>query len=659
MRLEIPNTTSLSAPYFPITDIPRVHDGLELFRIKLSIHGGAETFWTLVLATLSCFSNDTLKMNTPYRSTVPLVTETRLPISYKHLILPEKYPPPTPLLDSLSPHADESWTISRDDGNKGRMYGLLIADEVHLGGCSLSKMHLKSFLTSLEKEVLKRELLGSINFRGLICPTKATFEKLDCPFFFFLPCSFSPKISCSMFPHHGNLLCNSRTMKRSIQPQPPTQIPSSVAFVPADGPAPEPTPDTHEEDDDPPRTLLQILAEHLSLAFLSRLKTDTSDLNRENEVDSFATISAILNRLGADTLPGRMARRTSQYSTITAATAKSDAEGEVWFDWAFVDFWKPNCYTVQRGLSTDPDQLASTSAQRHFSLEDTLRSQPQEIDNCNNKNRLLKKTVPRIAALKSELDSLHAGLQVLEARQKEAEKEQENLLVLWDGATVKRKRDCVQLGRKYLRTRAMKTMNDYLNKKIKAALDVQLVPPVNCSGIKVWKDSFLFFIFTIMTAESVPPNVYFPNASNFEIHGSQFMNVQNMHLNKSSIKHKLQTELKPINGAHLNPDKTCLKGTRVAIIAEILAWIHNPDNEVSKPFFLCGEAGTGKSTISHTIGQNAKDTKCLGAFFCFDRNFSAERTPSKALQTIAYDLSISFPEFGRAWWRYWKLTHIS
>ncbi|KAE9402798.1 WD40 repeat-like protein, partial [Gymnopus androsaceus JB14] len=99
--------------------------------------------------------------------------------------------------------------------------------------------------------------------------------------------------------------------------------------------------------------------------------------------------------------------------------------------------------------------------------------------------------------------------------------------------------------------------------------------------------------------------------------------------------------------AHLNPDKICLKGTRVGIVADVLAWIYNPDNEVPKAFFLCGEAGTGKSTISHTIGQHAKDAKCLGAFFCFDHTFAAERTPNKALQTIAYDLSISLPEFGK------------
>ena len=36
-------------------------------------------------------------------------------------------------------------------------------------------------------------------------------------------------------------------------------------------------------------------------------------------------------------------------------------EAEIWFDWAFVDFWKSNYYAVQRGFSIEPDQLSSTS----------------------------------------------------------------------------------------------------------------------------------------------------------------------------------------------------------------------------------------------------------------------------------------------------------
>lgn len=77
-----------------------------------------------------------------------------------------------------------------------------------------------------------------------------------------------------------------------------------------------------------------------------------------------AAISPILNRLGVDTLLGRMSRLREderfktvspetlvQYhpssaphlqANVNAASAKSEAEGEVWFDWSFVDFWKSN-----------------------------------------------------------------------------------------------------------------------------------------------------------------------------------------------------------------------------------------------------------------------------------------------------------------------------
>ncbi|KAE9402797.1 hypothetical protein BT96DRAFT_1084135 [Gymnopus androsaceus JB14] len=207
------------------------------------------------------------------------------------------------------------------------------------------------------------------------------------------------------------------------------------------------------------------------------------EYNREPGEITRATISPILNRLGVNTLLGRMAhlREDERFKTISpetlvqyypspaphlqatttaAATAKSEAEGEVWFDWAFVDFWKSNYLrfaldTVQRGLSTDPDQLASTSgpsaetAMLISSLQDTLRSQSQEIKNLRNQLQQQKPTPPdnsaEIAALKSELDSPRAAAQASEEKQKETEKEQEDLLVLLDEVTVNRKRDKARL----------------------------------------------------------------------------------------------------------------------------------------------------------------------------------------------------------------------
>ena len=46
-----------------------------------------------------------------------------------------------------------------------------------------------------------------------------------------------------------------------------------------------------------------------------------------------------------------------------AAKAANPQEAEIWFDWAFVDFWKSNYYTIQRGFSTGPEQLSSSGGE--------------------------------------------------------------------------------------------------------------------------------------------------------------------------------------------------------------------------------------------------------------------------------------------------------
>ncbi|KAG1800500.1 hypothetical protein EV424DRAFT_1352145 [Suillus variegatus] len=67
-------------------------------------------------------------------------------------------------------------------------------------------------------------------------------------------------------------------------------------------------------------------------------------------------------------------------------TAPAEQEGEIWLDWSFIDFWKSNQYTIQRGLAMDPSTLASSSgpsaepAMLINSLKDVIRSQVQEID---------------------------------------------------------------------------------------------------------------------------------------------------------------------------------------------------------------------------------------------------------------------------------------
>ncbi|KAF5390094.1 hypothetical protein D9757_003876 [Collybiopsis confluens] len=152
----------------------------------------------------------------------------------------------------------------------------------------------------------------------------------------------------------------------------------------------------------------------------------------------------------------------------------------------------------------------------------------------------------------------------------------------------------------------------------------------------------------------------FAGARNVTITGGQINNIgrdqniinnylsppaENVH---ESIKAKLFRKLNPITNAHIRTEKICLEKTRVDIIREISQWILQVDEASPQVCILYGGAGTGKSAICHTIGKKVNDSGELGAFFCFDRTFAAERTPAKALYTIAYDLGWKSLDFGKA-----------
>ncbi|KAJ7033456.1 p115 like vesicle tethering protein [Mycena alexandri] len=200
------------------------------------------------------------------------------------------------------------------------------------------------------------------------------------------------------------------------------------------------------------------------------------EFNREPGEITRATIYPILNRLDVETLIGRMARlrEDDRFKSVGPDTvvlprptaqhliagpkgveAEKDKEGEIWFDWAFVDFWKSNYYTVQRGLSTEPDQLSSSASGQSLetamlisSLRDVIRNQSQEIETLQ---RQLKEKAASASAsasadaelktLREQVASLSTQLETSEAKRKDVEKEQEDLLVLLDEVSAKRKAD--------------------------------------------------------------------------------------------------------------------------------------------------------------------------------------------------------------------------
>ncbi|KAG8917194.1 hypothetical protein FRC02_003292 [Tulasnella sp. 418] len=81
----------------------------------------------------------------------------------------------------------------------------------------------------------------------------------------------------------------------------------------------------------------------------------------------------------------------------------------------------------------------------------------------------------------------------------------------------------------------------------------------------------------------------------------------------------------------------CLEDTRVKLLDEIEKWAEDPN---SRPiFWLCGMAGTGKSTIARTVAKRFNDRHCLGASFFFSRDEDDRRTANLVFPTIAYQLA--------------------
>jgi len=85
----------------------------------------------------------------------------------------------------------------------------------------------------------------------------------------------------------------------------------------------------------------------------------------------------------------------------------------------------------------------------------------------------------------------------------------------------------------------------------------------------------------------------------------------------------------------------CLPNTRTDLLEQIADWAGDPTGK--RIFWLCGKAGTGKSTIARTVAQRLEDDQLLGASFFFKRG-RAERSHAKLLfPTIARQLADLFP----------------
>ena len=72
--------------------------------------------------------------------------------------------------------------------------------------------------------------------------------------------------------------------------------------------------------------------------------------------------------------------------------------------------------------------------------------------------------------------------------------------------------------------------------------------------------------------------------------------------------------------------KGCLPGTREVFLNELIQWIYNPVTleDSSQVMIITGAAGTGKSSIAHTMALWLAENKHLGCFFGFNRSIGSE-----------------------------------
>ena len=82
----------------------------------------------------------------------------------------------------------------------------------------------------------------------------------------------------------------------------------------------------------------------------------------------------------------------------------------------------------------------------------------------------------------------------------------------------------------------------------------------------------------------------------------------------------------------------CLKGTRVDLLQQIRTWAQTTDPP--NVFVLTGGAGTGKSTVARTIGEEFKSSRSLGCYIFFERGKTDSMSiTNTVIKTIAYHLA--------------------
>ncbi|KAI8674683.1 hypothetical protein NCS57_00367000 [Fusarium keratoplasticum] len=112
------------------------------------------------------------------------------------------------------------------------------------------------------------------------------------------------------------------------------------------------------------------------------------------------------------------------------------------------------------------------------------------------------------------------------------------------------------------------------------------------------------------------------------------------HMYQEDLLSKLSTAGAAFDHFDNQADVACHPNTRVELLKTIYEWTHNTQGP--RVFWLQGLAGTGKSTISHTVARDLRGD-ALGASFFFKRGDGERDNARHLFTTIAYQLARKLP----------------
>ncbi|KAF5367750.1 hypothetical protein D9758_009864 [Tetrapyrgos nigripes] len=150
---------------------------------------------------------------------------------------------------------------------------------------------------------------------------------------------------------------------------------------------------------------------------------------------------------------------------------------------------------------------------------------------------------------------------------------------------------------------------------------------------------------SIVPAAAQPTTSLLQHAHDFSINESSINVVEGNQDNRTYHYYGSQQEI--IN--KLNPSTNafhdvgarteCIEGTRKEILDNIMNWAEDVSSTSMAGYWMCGMAGTGKSTIAQTVCLQLKRKGLLGGEFFCSRQIEECHDYHKVIPTIAYQLA--------------------